>query len=84
MYTYTHIHIYIHTYIHTSTYTGNFDLSAHAEGSGKKMEYNCEDTKRKYVPHVIEPSIGVDRLFLVPRLAPMHLIHTHVDRYIDR
>jgi len=43
---------------------GNFDLSAHAEGSGKKIEYNCEETKRKYVPHVIEPSIGVDRLFL--------------------
>jgi len=43
---------------------GNFDLTAHAEGSGKKIEYNCEDTKRKYVPHVIEPSIGVDRLFL--------------------
>jgi len=43
---------------------GNFDLSAHADASGKKMEYNCEDTKRKYVPHVIEPSIGVDRLFL--------------------
>lgn len=28
------------------------------------MEYNCEETKAKYVPHVIEPSIGVDRLFL--------------------
>ncbi len=28
------------------------------------MEYNCEETKRKYTPHVIEPSIGVDRLFL--------------------
>jgi len=28
------------------------------------MEYNCEETKRKYVPHVIEPSMGVDRLFL--------------------
>mmetsp|Transcript_16385 Transcript_16385/g.41357 ORF Transcript_16385/g.41357 Transcript_16385/m.41357 type:complete len:594 (-) Transcript_16385:178-1959(-) len=43
---------------------GDFDLSAHASGSGKKMEYNDVETKRKYVPHVIEPSIGVDRLFL--------------------
>lgn len=43
---------------------GDFDLNAHAEGSKKKMDYNCEDTKRKYIPHVIEPSIGVDRLFL--------------------
>jgi len=28
------------------------------------MEYFDDESKRKYVPHVIEPSIGVDRLFL--------------------
>jgi len=43
---------------------GNFDLSAHGEASGKSLEYFCEATKTKYVPHVIEPSCGVDRLFL--------------------
>lgn len=28
------------------------------------MEFFDEQTKEKYVPHVIEPSLGVDRLFL--------------------
>ena len=31
---------------------------------GKSMEYYDEVSKEKYIPHVIEPSIGVDRLFL--------------------
>ena len=43
---------------------GNFDLTQHGEGSGKVMEYFDAVENRKYVPHVIEPSLGVDRLFL--------------------
>jgi len=43
---------------------GHYDLTAHAEGSGKKLEYNDEVAKEKYVPQVIEPSLGVDRLVL--------------------
>ena len=43
---------------------GNFDLSAHSEASGKSLEYFDEESKEKFVPHVIEPSCGVDRLFL--------------------
>lgn len=43
---------------------GNFDLTAHTEGSGKTLDYFCDVTKEKYIPHVIEPSLGVDRLFL--------------------
>ena len=43
---------------------GNFDLSAHGSLSGKGMEYYDEERKEKYVPHVIEPSFGVDRLML--------------------
>lgn len=43
---------------------GNYDLSQHAEASGKSMEYFDDERKEKYVPHVIEPSIGVDRLML--------------------
>ena len=35
-----------------------------ADSSGKNMDYNDEIAKRKYIPHVIEPSIGVDRLML--------------------
>ncbi len=43
---------------------GDFDLSQHQKFSGKPMEYFDEETKARYVPHVIEPSAGVDRLVL--------------------
>ena len=43
---------------------GDFDLSQHQKCSGKSMEYFDEEAKAKYVPHVIEPSAGVDRLVL--------------------
>jgi glycyl-tRNA synthetase len=43
---------------------GNFDLTQHQKFSGKSMEYFDEEAKAKYVPHVIEPSAGVDRLAL--------------------
>ena len=43
---------------------GCYDLTQHAEKSGKSMEYYDDERKEKYVPHVIEPSIGVDRLML--------------------
>jgi glycyl-tRNA synthetase len=43
---------------------GNFDLTQHQAHSGKSMEYFDEEAKQKYVPHVIEPSAGVDRLVL--------------------
>ena len=45
---------------------GNYDLTAHATASGTNLEYFDEASveKRRYIPHVIEPSCGVDRLFL--------------------
>ena len=43
---------------------GDFDLTQHQKHSGKSMEYFDEETKAKFVPHVIEPSAGVDRLIL--------------------
>ena len=43
---------------------GNFDLTQHQERSGKSMEYFDEARKERYVPHVIEPSLGVDRTVL--------------------
>ena len=42
----------------------DFDLTQHQKFSGKSMEYFDEEAKAKYVPHVIEPSAGVDRLAL--------------------
>jgi glycyl-tRNA synthetase len=43
---------------------GNFDLTQHQNGSGKHLEYFDEQQNRSYLPQVIEPAIGVDRLFL--------------------
>jgi len=43
---------------------GDFDLTQHQKFSGKSMEYFDEEAKAKYVPHVVEPSAGVDRLAL--------------------
>ncbi len=43
---------------------GDFDLTQHAEHSGEKLEYFDQQTKERYVPHVIEPAAGVDRAML--------------------
>jgi glycyl-tRNA synthetase len=43
---------------------GDFDLSAHAEGSGQKLEYVDTASGERYIPHVIEPAAGVDRAML--------------------
>jgi glycyl-tRNA synthetase len=43
---------------------GDFDLSQHQKHSGKSMEYFDQEANERYVPHVIEPSAGVDRLLL--------------------
>jgi glycyl-tRNA synthetase len=41
---------------------GDFDLSAHTQHSGQKLEWVGHE--ERYVPHVIEPALGVDRSFL--------------------
>jgi glycyl-tRNA synthetase len=43
---------------------GDFDLRQHTEFSGEKLEYFDQETKQRYVPHVIEPAAGVDRAML--------------------
>lgn len=45
-------------------YRGNFDLSQHSKFSGKDLSVFDEETKQSYLPHVVECSVGVDRLFL--------------------
>lgn len=42
----------------------DFDLKQHAEHSGENMEYNDPFTNEKYIPYVIEPSLGADRVVL--------------------
>jgi glycyl-tRNA synthetase len=45
-------------------YRTDYDLSQHQKASGKSLEYFDEETKQKFIPHVIEPSAGVDRTVL--------------------
>ncbi len=45
-------------------YRTDFDLSAHAKASNIELSYLDEETKVKFIPHVIEPSLGVDRTIL--------------------
>lgn len=42
----------------------NYDLNCHQKTSGESMEYVDPFTNEKYVPYVIEPSLGVERLLL--------------------
>ena len=43
---------------------GDFDIKQHQQFSGKKLAYFDSEKKESYIPHVIETSIGFDRLFL--------------------
>jgi len=43
---------------------GQYDLTQHEKESGKKMEIFDEETKAKIKPRVIEPTFGMDRIFL--------------------
>lgn len=45
-------------------YRTDFDLSNIARVSGKNMEYVDKNSKEKFIPHVIEPSFGVERLLM--------------------
>ena len=47
--------------IHSRT---DFDLKAHMQHSGKKMQYFDSEINEHYVPYVVETSIGLDRMFL--------------------
>ena len=45
-------------------YRGDFDLRSHQTASGQDLEYFDETTQEKFLPHVIEPSLGVERTAL--------------------
>ena len=45
-------------------YRTNYDLTQHQTGSATELSYYDEETKDRFVPHVIEPSLGVDRTVL--------------------
>ena len=45
-------------------YRGDYDLTQHQKFSGVDMTYVDEDTKEKFIPHVVETSVGIDRTIL--------------------
>ncbi len=45
-------------------YRGNFDLTQHTKHSGKDLGVYDDETKSSYIPHVVETSVGTDRLLL--------------------
>lgn len=51
---------------------GAFDLTQHQTCSGKAMDYFDPETKEKFIPHVVEPSAGVDRIVLALLCEALH------------
>ncbi|MBX9742561.1 MAG: glycine--tRNA ligase [Chthoniobacterales bacterium] len=45
-------------------YRTDYDLTQHMQKSGKPLDYFAEESKEKFIPHVIEPSAGADRTVL--------------------
>lgn len=45
-------------------YRGNYDLTQHSKFSGKDLGVFDEETRETYIPHVVECSVGIDRLLL--------------------
>jgi glycyl-tRNA synthetase len=45
-------------------YRTDYDLTQHMQASGKPLDYFDEETKVRFIPHVVEPSAGVDRTVL--------------------
>ncbi|MDO8598516.1 MAG: His/Gly/Thr/Pro-type tRNA ligase C-terminal domain-containing protein, partial [bacterium] len=52
----------------------DYDLKRHAETSKQEFTYFDQETKERFVPHVIEPTFGVDRTMLVVLLEAYHEI----------
>jgi len=42
----------------------DFDLKQHAKASGRALDYTDPDSKEKYIPYVVEPTMGIERLML--------------------
>ena len=48
--------------IHNRT---DYDLSRHEEFSGKRLQYIDPGSNERFIPYIVETSIGVDRVMLV-------------------
>jgi glycyl-tRNA synthetase len=56
---------------------GNWDLSRHSEFSGVTLDYTDPKTGEKFIPHIMETSVGLNRLFL------MFLDHAYVEEEMN-
>ena len=46
-----------------TAYRTDYDLASHSKSSGNDLSVFVEEEKQKVMPHVVEPSMGVDRMF---------------------
>jgi glycyl-tRNA synthetase len=53
-------------------YRGDYDLKKHIEKSGADLTFLDPVTNEKYVPHVVEPTFGIDRTVLITMLEAYH------------
>ncbi len=51
--------------LHGIAYRTDFDLTRHQTVSGQDLQYTDPETGDKFLPHVIEPTFGIDRMLLV-------------------
>lgn len=51
---------------------GDFDLTQHAKFSGQKLDYYDAEKDERYVPHVLEPTFGVERAVLAAIVSAYH------------
>src|ERR671935_1778556 len=51
---------------------GDYDLAAHQKASGKDLTYFDDIRRERYLPHVVEPSAGVDRTMLTLMIDAYH------------
>ena len=54
--------------LHGIAYRTDYDLSRHEERSGQDLHYTDPVTNERFIPHVIEPTFGLDRMLLVSLL----------------
>lgn len=60
-------------------YRTDFDLKNHMQKSGVDMHYSDPQTGDKFIPHVVEPTFGISRLFTI---ILMHAYHEDADRIV--
>jgi glycyl-tRNA synthetase len=53
-------------------YRTDYDLRQHQEHSGQSLEFTDPNTQERFIPHVIEPAVGVNRMFLMVLMDAYH------------